>query len=415
MEVLTLLALAWAWQTRASFGHGLVLVLAAPLIAFVLNGFRVVGLVVFPDSDVWSVPHHPGRRRLRARGAADRAPRSAADAREAPRRPPRRRLRRRPGRPAPPRALLAWLGAAALVSLAHPALRGPRASAPRASSCPPRRRAGRRRSVELDRLYLGSVRFDRAEARRYQAEVPPPGTSDGEPVRVTAFIGESDRRSRATGIQSPKNRVPGRGWLAEALGTRTCPAGMTAERVIATAEGRRALSYVWYKGLGSPWSEALRAFLALDQSPFRRERRAYVVRLYTDLLAGAPGRAQCPAAHPRGPASSSARASRGWIGPSRPWDPRGNRVGQDTPRPGVRLARRRPGPRLLRPAPLGATCTGVKATHADAGYWNSAADRPKKSVACTADSLPILRPVNTDQVGLRPRGGGVASLREVRN
>ena len=51
MEVLTLLALAWAWQTRASLpAAGSCSSLAAPLIAFVLNGFRVVGLVRVPET-----------------------------------------------------------------------------------------------------------------------------------------------------------------------------------------------------------------------------------------------------------------------------------------------------------------------------------------------------------------------------
>lgn len=284
MEVLALLALAWAWQTRASFGHGLVLVLAAPLIAFVLNGFRVVGLVVFPDSDVWSVHTTQGvvafalgtllialldRLLSGRRPLADAAPAPAPEPRPAQ----------------PPRALLVWLGVAALVSVALPSYEPRGLGAPR-ELLPASLPGWTAEDAPIDRLYLGSVRFDRAEARRYQAEVPPPGTSDGEPVRVTAFIGESDRRSRANGLQSPKNRVPGRGWSVEAMGSEDLPGGMTAERVIASAEGRRALSYVWYKGLENPWSEALWAFLALDQSPFQRDRRAYVVRLYTDLLAG---------------------------------------------------------------------------------------------------------------------------------
>jgi exosortase len=288
MEVLALLALAWGWQTRASFGHGLALFLAAPLIAFALNGPRVVGLVVFPDSDVWSVHTIQGvvafavgtllialLDRLLTRASAARqmrpAPVLGAAARQAH----------------PPAALYAWLGVAALASIAIPRFEARGLGAPR-ELLPASLPGWKGEEVAVDRLYLGSVRFENAASRRYRAEVPPPGTSQGETVRVTAFIGESDRRSRGTSIQSPKNRVPGRGWLAESVGAEPLPGGYRAERVVSMLEGRRTLAYVWYQGLGSPWSEALRAFLALDQSPWRRDRRAYVVRLYTELLTG-PG------------------------------------------------------------------------------------------------------------------------------
>jgi exosortase len=284
MEVLALLALAWGWQTRASFGHGLALFLAAPLIAFALNGPRVVGLVVFPDSDLWSVHTIQGvvafalgtllialLDRLLTRASGTQGP---------------SRVREPAARPAhPPAALFAWLGVAALASVAIPRFEAQGLGAPR-ELLPASLPGWKGEEVLVDRLYLGSVRFENSASRRYRAEVPPPGTSQGETVRVTAFIGESDRRSRGTSIQSPKNRVPGRGWTAETVAHEDVPGRRRAERVVSMSEGRRTLSYVWYQGLGSPWSEALRAFLALDQSPWRRDRRAYVVHLYTDLLSG---------------------------------------------------------------------------------------------------------------------------------
>lgn len=284
MEVLALLALAWAWQTRASFGHGLVLVLAAPVIAFALNGFRVAALVVFPDSDVWSVHTTQGVVAF-ALGTLliallDRL--LTGRTREAPAAPapvPG------PWPASPPRALLGWLAAAALLTLAVPPFEARGLGAPR-ELLPASLPGWSGEDVPVDHLYLGSVRFERAQSRRYQADVPPPGTSGGERVRVTAFIGESDRHSRATGIQSRKNLLPGRGWSLEGVEAEDIPGGVAAERVTAFSEGRRALSYAWYKNLEDPSTEALRAFLALDQSPFRRERRAYVVRLQTDLLSG---------------------------------------------------------------------------------------------------------------------------------
>jgi exosortase len=284
MEVLTLLALAWAWHAGASFGRGLILALAAPAIAFALNGPRVLGLVLFPDSSFWA-GHTTQGVVVFAVGALciallDRLlePREPAPAPSGPGAP----------WPAhPPRGVAVWLAAAALASLvppyAAPAVTAPGELLP-AAAAPWRSE----RSVDIDHLFLGSVRFLRSDQRAYVAEPAPFGTvaSAKQAARAQAMVGEDARQNRSVNLRSHKHRVPGRGWIVEEARPEVFAGGMAGERVIAVSEGRRILSWVWYVGVESTWREALRELFALDHSPFRRVRHAYVVRLSTDLDAG---------------------------------------------------------------------------------------------------------------------------------
>lgn len=284
MEVLTLLALAWAWQTGASLRHGAILALAAPAIAFALNGPRVAALVLFPDSEVWSVHTTQGvvtfalgtlciaaLDRWLGRGAAEEAPEPA----RAPRSP----------LAAPSPGLLAWAGAAAVATLALPPLslardvRGP--------DLLPEVLSGFRAAEELepDRLFLGSVRFTRTAVRVYEREAASPGAEG-----VVVFVGEDARRDRVTSVLSPKTALPGRGWVVETREELDLVRGYRGERVAAQSLGRRQVSLRIELGLGGAWSEALRDLLALDGSPpFARRGHGYVVRLATLVEEGPLG------------------------------------------------------------------------------------------------------------------------------
>jgi exosortase len=283
MEVLTLLALAWGWETNAPLWRGAALALAAPVIAFVLNGFRVVTLVLFPDNPVWSGHTVQGvvtfaigalciaaLDRLLERGPQPAAPRPPLAG---------------PPAPKPPRALVAWLALAAVLSLAVPRYALPALEA--SGALLPEGELGPWKSspAKVDLMFLGSIRFDRADRRVYVADPPPPGTSpNGEPVRVEAFVGESWRGDRTLSLRSEKNCIPGRGWLVEEKAVIELASGRKAEHAVARSESRRLVSWTYYTGLDSPWIEAARSFLALDRSPFRRVDYAHVVRLSTELL-----------------------------------------------------------------------------------------------------------------------------------
>jgi exosortase len=284
IEVLSLLALAWAWQTGASFRHGLVLVLAAPAIAFALNGFRVVGLVLYPDSDVWSVHTTQGIVTFAVGtlciALLDRWLGGGSAAEEEAPAPPRA-----PAAARPRAAAFAWLGAAALASVALPPwlvrrdVRGPELL--------PASLEGFRleRPLEPDRLFLGSVRFARTA---YQSYEPDPARAGASSVAV--FVGEDARGDRVTSVRAPKTSLPGRGWTVETREEVDLVGGFRGERVVARSERSQVLSARVHLGVEGTWTEALRAFLALDRSPpFARLGHGYVVRLSTAVEAGPQG------------------------------------------------------------------------------------------------------------------------------
>jgi hypothetical protein len=186
----------------------------------------------------------------------------------------------------PPVVLAAWLAVAAVLSLAIPrfAVPGVQTHGP---LLPETAGPWKSKPLEPDRMYLGSVHFDRAERRSCVAEQPPTGTSsNGKPVFVEAFVGENWRHNRADSLRSDKNCVPGRGWWLDEQSELPLEVGVVAERTLARSESRRLLSWTYYVGVDSVAIEALRTFFALERSPYRRETYAYAVRLTTEILAG---------------------------------------------------------------------------------------------------------------------------------
>jgi hypothetical protein len=252
------------------------------MIAYVLNGPRVVALVLFPDSSFWS-GHTTQGVLVCAVGALCIAlldyliePRQRAAAPAAP-------AAAWPGRP--PRGAFAWLAAAALASLLVPryAMPPPNARGELLPEAPPPWHT--ERTFAVDDLFLGSVRFFRSDQRAYAADPAPLGTVGTARgiARADAFVGEDLRRNRSASLLSEKHRVAGRGWLLDEARAETLAGGMRGERVVARREARRVLSWVWYAGVESVAVETFRAFFALDQSPFARPGPAYVVRLSTEL------------------------------------------------------------------------------------------------------------------------------------
>lgn len=327
IEVLVLLSLAWAWHTGAGFWHGAALAAAAPFVAFALNGFRVAGLVLYPDSGFWSVHTTQGIvtfalgtlcialldrwivARLAGRGDADPGREAAAS-----------RAAREARVAQPPVWLLAALGAAALATLALPRVspppdvRGP-ALLPEAF---PGFRAVRR--LEPDRLYLGSLRYTRSAYQTYERKRP-----DGGAEAIAVFVGEDSRRHRLTSPLSPKNGVPGRGWSVERRTREPLPYPFAVERVEAQGEQHRLLAYQLYLGVEGVGTEALRSLLALDRSPLARPGHAFAVRLETVVEPTATGLAEAEA-RLRDALRELAPWFRGlaaWKRPSERGDPRG--------------------------------------------------------------------------------------------
>lgn len=130
------------------------------------------------------------------------------------------------------------------------------------------------KGLPLDRQFLGSVRFSEWAHRRY---------SDGE-AQVDLFLGSDDRQSPRVAIRSEKTALPGSGWVMEERGVvELLSSGRRAEWFLVSSRSGRALVYRWHEGLGSRGEELLREVLALDRSPLREPGRGLLVRLRTDV------------------------------------------------------------------------------------------------------------------------------------
>jgi EpsI family protein len=275
IETLTMLAVLMADLFRRHGVHAVLLVAAAPPVAFAINGFRAVALVINPHSDVAAVHNLQGvamllagvvilylldgalARLLRARGdataGADLAPGSSAD-----------RLPRLVAL-----TLLAAVGAA--LSFCLPQWRIEPFEPRRPAEVIARNLDGwEAQNLETDWMFLGRTAFGGAIHRRY--------TRGAEQVEL--FVGSWHLGRRFRSAFSPKTAFPGSGWIVEEVGTLPLGDREVATQVIRNG-ARRLLVAHWYEGAAGLAGETLRALLALDASPLRRRHVPAVVRLAT--------------------------------------------------------------------------------------------------------------------------------------
>jgi len=302
MEMLTLATFLFVQWSPAGRLRGWVLVALAPPIAYVFNLLRVCSIIPDPTSDLsathtvqgWIafiggftvlvlVDRLLGRvlpRRAESTAIVADPARSLGDALA-------RASARAPGRSVALAVLLATLFG---VSCWGPRWRLPEAeaSATRAYGIGPSVilpaigdwTTGPVQPVDLD--YTWTVRYSQYTKRTYRRA--------GESVDL--FVGYGDRSDRRTNLLSAKNALPGRGWEVESRSVSKLEAGnVPVERVVARSGKQRVLTYHWYEGMDSVALEALRAFLATDQSPLRRRQRPRVIRISTPVAAGALGEA----------------------------------------------------------------------------------------------------------------------------
>jgi EpsI family protein len=126
------------------------------------------------------------------------------------------------------------------------------------------------RALTLDETFLGSVGFTMHVYR--------PFARAGETIFV--FVGYDDRTHRTRSFLTPKNAFIDAGWEVEERRFLQPEASrLRVESVLARSRQRRLLSHVWYASTGALYAETFRALLALDQSPLRRRGAGRVVRL----------------------------------------------------------------------------------------------------------------------------------------
>jgi exosortase len=274
---LLMLALLMADLFRRRGLHAGLLFVAAPPIAFAINGVRAAALVLNPHSDIATVHDVQGVVMLLAGvsllylwdGALVRlcigGVRSEAQPTEgagAAAQPATLRLA----------GLASLLACAAALSLWLPAW----PTAPLAKRSPadeiPMQLEGWRsvEHVETDWMFLGRTAYGGSLHRRYARGAD----------QVVVFVGTWLSSRRFQSAFSPKNAFPGSGWIVEKPLTLQLDARSVDARVLRRGT-RRLLTLHWYAGARGLAGESLRALLGLDASPFRRPYAPVVVRIST--------------------------------------------------------------------------------------------------------------------------------------
>jgi exosortase len=277
IETLLLLAILMIDLFGRRGWHAVVLMSAAPLVAFLINGFRCLGLIFNPHADIASIHSVQGiamllggvlllyfldglLERLGGKGV----PPSGVRARGS--RPARTPLGLRVG------VVVAFsvflLGASWL-----PPFEAESLETTRPVEVLDARLAGFDASEEKnDWLFLGTTAFGHIVHRRYAVA--------GDDVDV--FIGQVDTKHRLRTYLSPKVAYPGSGWIVESE-TRTRLAGRDVNERVLRKGANRLLVVHWFEGSPGVVAETIRGLFALDASPLPRTQIPIAVRLSTRL------------------------------------------------------------------------------------------------------------------------------------
>jgi exosortase len=283
VETLTMLSVLLVDLFRRRGIHAILLVIAAPGVAFLMNGVRVLTLIFNPHSEIIAIHNLQGVGILLGGLVAlyliDAGFEKISILREpSPEGSPLGAAQSSGGGRAPVGSLLivgVW-GICAVLSVLVPQW-------PEAVSEPAGLRArlsepiGQWHSValEIDRDHLGSVWFAESIHRRFQS---PEGTVD-------LFLGVGDRSLRGLSILSPKTAIPESGFrVIERGDLELGPDGPLVQWGLLRSDARRVLVYHWYVSNTGLARESIQAALGLQASPFRMSAgEILVVRLTADV------------------------------------------------------------------------------------------------------------------------------------
>jgi EpsI family protein len=288
-ESLTMLAFLMVDLFRRRGLHAGLLIALAPLVAFGVNGIRVVTLILNPSSEVAEIHTLQGIGMLLVGVvilyAIDCGLEKLLAQRNRPAAP--RRARQTP--PAGTAGLAGPLSAtAALAVLAVLSMTLPRWEAPGRGSqpfpdsqIPKALDAWESTKLTTDLRFLGIVTFRARVDRRYERN----GKS------VALFIGVGSRDPRYGSPFSPKTAFPGSGWWSEETRQILLPPDGRPARVNVLrygTGGRRKLAFDWTEGSKGLGSEIFRFATALDNSAWGRNREGVAVRISTPLQNTSP-------------------------------------------------------------------------------------------------------------------------------
>ena len=281
MRMIETLVMAGALYSALFFrrrAQVVVLLLAAPVIGYVVNLLRVLSIIFNPYSE-WGAVHETQGVVMLIAGVAMIAGLDHLLLRR------EERLGIEPERPPPVPAMeenwrsmrIAGLAALALVALAvQSAIEpwSPPKTRPVAAFDIPKEIEGHKaRGRKLDRLFYGSVGISRWLHREYDFR--------GEPVAVQILV--DDRLDRRGSLFSAKTAIPGAGLWAKSRDSVELADGRDVGRYVYAGRNRRELVYHWTEGMAGRFEEVARDVLVLDRGPFRRPGAALSIRLSTPL------------------------------------------------------------------------------------------------------------------------------------
>jgi exosortase len=292
METLTMLVVLMIDLFDRRGWHAAVLLVAAPIVAFAMNGLRVLTLILNPHSEIATVHSLQGIAILLVGlllvylldlAIEAFAPSRSGNGAATP-------------LPVTPAGRARGLGAFALlavgVATAVATHAMPEADYPVLTRVDPGAIAdtalgdgGAFEERSEDLYFHGRVRFARSVHRRYAR-----GITD-----IEVFIGTGDRRDRRTSIWSPISRVPGSGWLVRETWTVDID-GRPVEASLIEKGIERRLVYRWREGFSGLLAESLRGLVGIDRSPFGRTDPIVIARITTPAPAGLDESSQGPAA-----------------------------------------------------------------------------------------------------------------------
>ena len=276
IQILTMLSILLVDLFQRRGWHAVVLIVAAPLVAFALNGLRVLTLILNPHSEIIAIHNLQGivillLGLLMVYGldiVLERFPRLNPGFASLP--APSGRFR-----PNGALALVFLLAAVTQVGFFFgPIWKAPVDTGPALyASVSDALTKWSSEKVNPDFMFRGSARFGEVFERRYF-------TNHGE---VTVFVAESDYLQRGGSPLSPITAVPGSGWrVLTDEGLKLSDGQWVHERTVDKGK-RRLLIWHWVLGSEGLLGETWRSFLALDRSPFARPDPIIVVRLETGL------------------------------------------------------------------------------------------------------------------------------------
>lgn len=292
MQALTIAAVWAAGFFSRSGARAALLVAAAPVVGFLVNGVRVVSLVLVPNSNFAPLHFLQGiltfgaglmvlagldgvlRRRLpaRARESRPRAPDTASG-----------------GHPVPWRRLIAF---GALLALTAGLTLAVSPWVPLAKTTgikanfPTTFGEWRSHEIQAPEPIFGSVGFSEWVHRQFRRKNE----------QVNLFVGVDARLTTAMSLLSPKTAFPGSGWqVVESRSIALEPDGHSAALLqIQSARGFRMVLH-WHEGIDGLPTETFRSMLSLDRGPFRRSGPATVIRMTTPVGPGPEGRSSAEA------------------------------------------------------------------------------------------------------------------------